>query len=1043
MEVQPALEVRLLGGFQVIVAGQSVPEHAWRRKRAAAVVKLLALAPAHRLHRDEIIESLWPDLDPDAAANNLRVALHHARRILTAGDAAVAFLPRVGDIILLAPDTVIRSDVARFETAVRQAWQSPEPAFTRAALDLYTGDLLPDDRYEDWVEERRAALRTSFLTLLRRVAQLHEQRGEFGAAIAALQQAVASEPVDEDAHVALIRLFAQEGEIHRALNQFDRLTVILASELAAEPQAATTDLIAAIREGRFQSEVAAPIWQGAPVAAFHGQPLPVPPTNLIGREREVAEVVRLLATNRLVTVTGPGGVGKSRLALAVAHHFAAPDGASFADLAPLDAPQLVLPLIARALGVEERAGQPLLEAMAEQIQGRRLLLIENMEHVASAAPLIPDILAACPGLTMLVTSRSRMKLRGEQEYLVQPLALPEWRGTEQRDLPAALPATSFADAPAVALFALRAKEAWADFALTVANAGDIAAICHRLDGLPLAIELAAARVRLLPPAEILARLDRPLTLLTGGPRDAPDRHRTLRATIAWSHDLLTPEEQDLFAWLSVFAGGFNLAAVERISDHHVAFRSAPLDLVSSLVDQSLVHRTGGRDDPARLGMLATIREYARERLDFGGEADTVRRRHAHLFLDVALEAAPELSGSEQGAWLERLEREQDNLRAALQALRELGETNDALRLAASLWRFWWQRGYLTEGRFWLEETLADGEDADAVTRADAHDGAGALAEAQGDLAAAALHHEKALGLRRQLGDRRGEARSLIDFGIIADKMGDPVRAVSLYQQALALARDADDRPRLAACLANLGFVFLDRGDHHQAAVAFQESSDLFRELDDQRNLSYVLGGLGNLAFLAGDFAGAVAIQQESLRVLRELDDRQGIADAVADLGHAVQRQGDLDRAGALFGEALQRYRDLGDRSGMAFALIHLGRLSRLQGDLNGAEHLLRDGLRLGQQIGEVPMVTEGIEGLAEVACARQDARRCARLLGVAEAMRETTDIPLPAIHASAMAECETAARAALGASGFATAHGEGRALSAEHALAELLPIEGG
>lgn len=1036
MAIEPTLEVRLLGGFQVIVAGQPIPASAWRRKRAAAVVKRLALAPAHRLHRDEIVESLWPELEPEAAANNLRVALHHARQILAAaGDGAGSWLRRDGETMLLgSPDAVV-VDIDHFEMAVRHAWQSSDPAPTHAALDLYRGDLLPDDRYDDWIEGRRTALRTSFLALWRRLAHLHAQRGELGEAIAALQQAVAAEPLDEDAHVALIRLFAQAGEPHHAVTQYDRLTALLSSELAAAPQPATIELVAAIQEGRFRSGAAPAARPGDSSQVIRGRPLPEPITELIGREREVAEVLRLLATSRLVTLTGPGGVGKSRLALAVARDTAAPDGVAFADLSPLEEPRLVLPQLLRALGVEERAGQPLLEALAEQVQGRWLLVIENMEHVAAAASLVPDILAACPGLTVLVTSRGRLKLRGEQEYLVQPLALPEPVAPPPGFHPA-LPATSIADAPAVALFVLRAREARADFALTGTNAEEIAAICRRLDGLPLAIELAAARVRLLPPWDILARLDRPLALLTGGPRDAPDRQRTLRATIAWSHDLLTWEEQDLFARLSVFVGGFTLEAVERIVDDPAA-----LDLVTSLVEQSLVRRTAATG-ASRLTMLETIREYARERLEFSDDADVVRHRHARYMLELAGAAARELSGADQGAWLNRLESEQDNLRAALHAWRELGEASNALRLAAALWHFWWQRGYLTEGRFWLEATLAAGEDADAATRADAHDGAGALAEAQGDLPAAAIHHEAALDLRRHLGDRRGEARSLIDFGIIADKMGDPHRAVALYQQALTLSREADDRPRIAACLANLGFVLLDLGDHQEAAASFRESSDLFRALDDRRNLSYTLGGLGNLAFLAGDFAGAAAIQEESLRVLRELGDRQGIADAVADLGHAVQRQGDLERAGALYGEALHRYRELGDRSGTAFALIHLGRLTRLQGDLAGAENLLRDGLRLSQQIGEAPMVTEGIEGLAEIACDRQDARRCARLLGVADALRETSDIPLPAIHAPSMANCAAAARAALGASGFATAHGEGRALSAEQALSELLPVTG-
>ena len=1082
METPQALGIRLLGGFRVANGDLVVPDAVWRQKRAAAIVKLLALEPGHRLHREQITDALWPELDPGAAANNLRVALHHARQgFRAAGAPADTFLARDGDAIALGPPELLEIDVGAFEAAVRQAWRSSDPAECEAALALYQGDLLPDDLYEDWLNGRRTALRASFLTLLRRLAQLHEQRGEASAAIADLQRLLAAEPLDEDAHAALIRLLALAGEQRQAAGQYDRLIGLLAQELGAEPQPATRELIAAIREGRLpEGPPLAPAATAAPAVAAPMYGLPAPVDELIGRERELAELRRLLATTRLVTLTGPGGVGKTRLALAAAYEAAPgfPDGVAFADLAPLEDAELVLPAIARALGVSETAGESLLDTVTDHLaRRRRLLVIDNMEHVAAAAPRLASLLAACPHLRILITSRLRLKLRGEQEYPVQPLALPDLPSPVLDRGYAALAGSALTDVPSVSLFVRRARAARPDFALSGADAAVVAAICHRLDGLPLAIELAAARVRLLPPPELLARLEHPLAVLTGGPRDAPARHHTLRATIAWSHDLLTPGEQDLFARLSVFAGGCTLEAAAWVADsgrgveesrsredgsdvgsrhaapaasraafpspHHPITPSPTsdtLDLIASLVDQSLLRQIPGPDGSSRIGMLETIREYARERLEFSGEEEEIRRRHADLFLALAETAAPELSGAEQGHWLDRLESEHDNLRGALTTLHETGAAVDALRLAAALWRFWWQRGYLSEGRFWLERTLAEGGDAPAAILADAHDGAGALAEAQGELAAAALHHESALRLRRELGDRRGEARALSDFAIIADKLGDPARATELLEQALAISREDDDRPRLASCLANLGFVALDRGDYARAAESFQESLALFRDLEDQRNLSYVLGGLGNLAFLAGDYVGAVALQEESLHVLRALGDLQGIADAVSDLGHAVQRQGDLERAGALYGEALHRYRELGDRGGVAFALTHLGRLARRQGEPARAEALLREGLQISWQIGEQRMLTEGIEGLAEVACDGGAAVLCARLLGAAEALRETTGIPLPAVHAPAIARCVATARAALGEGGFAAARGEGRALAPDQVLTGLLAI---
>ena len=1061
VESPAPLDVHLLGGFRVAISGKALPDAAWRQKRAAAIVKLLALEPTHRLHRDHVTEALWPDVDPDAAGNNLRVFLHYARRELeSVGAPPATFLARDGEDLLLGPSELIRVDVDRFEEALDRAWRTPDPEASQAALDRYHGDLLPEDPYEDWVADRRVTLRTSYLTLLSRLAELHEQRAELGQAINVLQRLLAAEPLDEAAHAALIRLLALTGRQRQALQQYENLVLLLERELGVDPEPATRELLAAIRDGRFPTTTQAlepPATSEHPTPASRMRGLPAEVDELIGRHREEAELRRLLATTRLLTLTGPGGVGKTRLALAVAHAVAAafPDGVCVVDLAPLDEPALVLPTIARALGVRDAAERPLLETVKEQLGEQDVLLVvDNMERVAAAAPVVAELLAACPHLKALITSRIRLRLRGEQEYPVQPLALPDSQvipGDERRY---ALAATSLTDVPAVALFVRRARAARPDFALTEASAAAVVEICRRLDGLPLAIELAAARVRLLQPAELVERLERPLEVLTGGPRDAPDRQQTLRATIAWSHDLLNPEEQVLFARLSVFAGGCTLEAIETLHGGKDPAASTGLwtsspdrlavttghsvfDLVASLIDQSLLRQTEGTVGAPRLSMLETIREYAREQLEASGEAQAVRRRHAALFLALAEAAAPELTGPDQAIWLDRLESEHDNLRRALTTFQEVGDAASQLRLAGALWRFWWHRGFLSEGRRWLERALTDAAGAASPIRATALDGAGALAEAQGDLATAIVHHEAALALWREIGDRRGVARSLTDLGIVADKMGDPERATQLYEDALVLAREEDDRPRIAACLANLGFVSLDQGNHQRAAACFKESLGLFRDLEDQRNLTYVLGGLGGLAFLEGDYHGAAAIQEEVLRHLRELGDRQGIADTLADLGHAVQRQGDLDRAWEIYSEGLDLYRELADPSGAAFVLTHLGRLAHLRGDAARAEDLLRASLQAGWQLGEKATVTEAIEGLAGVACDRGEAVQCARLLGMAEALRETTGIPLPAIHEPEIERYVKTARDALGEATFAAARGEGRSLGPEQVVAAL------
>lgn len=1032
------LDVRMLGGFQVFVSGNLVPETVWRQRRVAAVVKLLALEPTHRLHREQLSDTLWPDLEPDAAANNLRVALHHARQGLRAAGAATeSVLMRDGDAILLADPDHLSVDVARFQSAVTTAWNSSDPVLAQAALDLYPGDLLPDDLYDEWVKSPRGALRTSYLTLLHRLAQLWQDRNQPDRAISAYQRLIQFDPLEEAAHRSLIGLLATIGQPQRALELADTLVVLLARELDAPPRPATLELIAAIREGHFEPSASPrapePV-AGSDRIAGRFRPLPAPVDELIGREREVAEVGQLLHRSRLVTLTGPGGVGKTRLGLAVAHDVvrSTHGDAAFVDLSAIEEAVLVLPAIAAASGVHEEPGQSLRDALIERLQdGPILLVIDNLEHVAASAPLIGDLLALCPALRVLATSRVRLRLKGEQEYQVQPLAVPDVprAGRVPRN---ALPSPAAPLSPAVALFLRRAQAARPDFHLDAANAAIVGEICRQLDGLPLAIELASARVRLLSLGDLLAQLERPLQVLTGGPRDAPDRQRTLRATIAWSYDLLSDAERRLFAWLSVFAGGFTLEAVEGVAGVRNASFSV-LDLVAALVDQSLVRQSADGDGHSRFTLLRTIREFAREQLAFMGEEDAAAQRHAAYFLAFAERIAPELSGPEQRHWLDRLEQEHDNLRQAMKTLHTQLESDQELRLAAALWRFWWYRGFLTEGRQLLEQALVDDSGRPGI-RAEALDGAGALAEAQGDLAAAAIHHQAALDIRRQLADTEGEARSLIDLGMIAGRLGQPHRARHLYAEALQIARAGNHLPQVASSLANIGFAALDAGDRGEAVTAFRESLELFRQLDDPRNLSYVLGALGTVAFLAGDYRAAETMQEEALAVLRRLGDRQGVADTLADLAHAVQRAGDVPRAEDLYQEALTLYDDLGDLAGTAFVLTHHGRMHRALGDTARAERQLHDAAALAWQAASQPLLTEAVEGLAEVATDRGEWDNAARLLGMADALRAQTGMPLPAVHQTALAACAAAACSALGDAGFAAARAAGRALAADQVV---------
>ena len=986
---RPRLALSLLGGALMALDGAPLKGFITLKSQAL----LCYLAVTGRPHsREALAALLWGDTPEEDAKASLRQVLSNLQKV------AGPYLSITRQTVEFDRGAPYWLDVDAFVSAARAGSSHAIGAYRRLreAADLYAGDFLAGfhvrdaPEFDEWTAAQRERLRQLAFGALEQLAEHHARRGAYATASDYLDRLLQLDPWREDAHRQRMLLLYYDGRRDAALSQYASLRRVLQAELGEEPAEETMALYRRIRAGAVEHP--------APPPARHN--LPAQPTPLLGRQAELGRVTALLADPvcRLLTLVGPGGIGKTRLALQVAQElvddFA--DGVFFVSLASIHGPDLVAQAIVDALKVEVGPGRPATERLSDWLKSRQVLLVlDNFEHLLPAATLIARLLAGCQALTVLATSRAPLHLRGEQVLPVPPLSLPD---PGRADAPDRL-----ADFASVALFLERARAVRPEFGLTPGNAAAIAAICCRLDGLPLAIELAAARIRLLSPEELITRLEQSIALLADGAEDLPPRQRTLRATIEWSYNLLSEPERTLFRRLAVFRDGATLDTVGAVCGplEAGATTGGPdvdlLRLLGSLSDKSLVLRKEGPNAALRFTLLETIREYAAERLEASGEGDTVRCQHAVHFLALVEQVAPELHGPRQATRLEQLDAERANFSAALRWCAEHDPTT-GLRLAAALWPFWLLRGYWGEGRGWLEALLQRmGSDAPAGIRAQASSAAGHLATHQGDTEAARALLLEGVAIRRELGDRRSLADALHWLG---REYASP-EAESWLREALAL----------------------------------------YRELGDERGIAEVLGSLGEHLREGGDLIAGRTLGEESLGRWRALGDAYHVALQLYRLGHIARHQGDDARARVCYDEALALNRRVGHRWGVAMVLLNLGFVEERAGDRERAGALARESLRLNRELGNKWGICRGLHLLAAVAVASAQpgaGHRAARLLGAAEALRLATGTTWQPHDRDEFDRWVGAARAVLDADTFAGAWAAGQALSPEEAVAIAL-----
>jgi predicted ATPase/DNA-binding SARP family transcriptional activator len=1098
------MEFRILGPLEV-AEGDRQRQLGGTRERA--LLAILLIHAGEVVSADRLIEELWGGDLPGNPANALQVVVSRVRKALEdpAGPGRIV-TRKPGYALQVRPEEL---DAGRFGRLVAQAQRASPTDQARAlalleeALGLWRGPAYAEFAVEGFAREEITRLEEERIRAVEMKAEAELALGRHARIVGELGALVAGNPLRERLRGLLMLALYRSGRQGEALRVFQEGRSVLVDELGVDPgpelrelhqqillQAAS--LMVAPEAGAGPEAGAVPPYSPAPQysPAPPGSTAPpgttVPPgnfpapvTSFVGRQAELAEAGKMVRRSRLVTLTGPGGSGKTRLAVELARAAleSFPDGAWLVELEAVSDPAAVPAALAAALGIGESASlggagevsRSLTDKLVDYLRGKQaLVVLDNCEHLVEACARVAErVLRSAPRARFLATSRERLGVGGEALLAVPPLGLPE----PQADL------GQIARAEAVQLFVERATDVRPAFALDLGTGPAVGHICRRLDGIPLAIELAAARVRILPAAQIAARLEDRFGLLTSGNRGVLPRHQTLRAAIDWSYELLAGPERELFGRLSVFAGGFSLEAAEEVCGDGGAEPAAVLESLSRLVDQSLVIAPGSGfadDGRARFRMLETLRRYAGERLAESGMAEKLARRHAEYFARLAEQAEPLLRGPQQGAWLRALEADRDNLGAAMDwAFR--GDPDVAVRLTSALAYFWLIGRRHSQVRQRLADAVGKAGGASPANRARALTWAALLADVEGRADDAVTQAREAyalstdagdpwwlalceavFGLALGLGGEIGQAGALLEAGrarfwAAGDGWGAAIAAmlsgyVTVYtadaERAMALARESLDGFRAAGdqwgqtmALELAGLLARRSGAFAGAIGAYEEALGIVRDLGLRDEVPFLLVDLGDLHVQLGDFEMAAVLHKEALDLAQDLGARDAAALARSGLAMAARRQGDYERARELHRLALAFYREAARTAEMAYSLAYLGYVEELRGDLEAAAACHRESLRVTQDRADAGSAALALEGLACVAAARRDPRRTAALLGAAESLRGRTGMPLLPAERVDVDRAASAAVDALGAAAFDDLVEQGRQMSLPDAAA--------